>query len=369
MGDWRIDTFKNINELESLKDIWLTMENIEGIPSIFQSWLWTNTWCKEVLATDPSVQLEVLAVEESNGRTIAIIPLVIQKVFGSTIKYYEFIGSRLSPHNDILMVEPQNLDLARHVVSALIEYLKNKTFIIMKNLSSESLFTKALSEKYCTEIQCDRIYIKKDTEFKDPSQKLSAVRRKGLRNSWNKLNRLGYTHFKIISNGNFCESFDEMIEMHHNRFKGKNMQSLLNGANLKFLKSVSNEMCKIGKAEIVELRNDDKIVASQISYIDSDRYFAYQAGFNKEFSKFSPVWLVDIQSMKRAFYEHGCGSYDLGQGYSKYKYSWEAEIGKNYFCCFSASKGISKFLALTYRNAFRKSAKRIYSDRNHECSK
>ena len=111
---------RNYKDMESIRGLWESWERLPGGPTIFQSWEWNKAWCDHALHPGGACGLEIRLVEDRSGRPLAIVPLFSRRLLGNALRIVEFLGHRFSPHNDILLSEPGNPDLAHHVVSVLL---------------------------------------------------------------------------------------------------------------------------------------------------------------------------------------------------------------------------------------------------------
>jgi CelD/BcsL family acetyltransferase involved in cellulose biosynthesis len=113
-----------------------------------------------------------------------------------------------------------------------------------------------------------------------------------------------------------------------------------------------------GNFEFVQLRAGETTIAAALTARDKRRYFFINAGFDLEFSHFSPMRILLTETMRRGFDDLGCEIYDLGPGYEPYKFDWKPCVGTNYFCSLGGSGPYAKALAALYGVAFRRRIKK-----------
>jgi CelD/BcsL family acetyltransferase involved in cellulose biosynthesis len=357
MAGVRVQHVTTLDEMDSLKDIWKTFEDLDdGSSSLYQSWDWCRDWCTYMLEPEANLGLEVRVIEESNGRPLAIIPLFSRNLLGSALRIIEFIGYRTSPHNDVLSSRPHDPDLADDITNALWRSLDRRSIFHLRNLSGESKFTQILTVQNLAQLQCDRLWLEVDPEVSDPMQRLSKTRRKRLRNARNSLNKQGEVSYRVVPVDELSSAFNELVVLHTKRFQSKNWNTLLCGRNLDFLRSVITRLGKKNISEILQLRLNENTIASQLSFVHNEQYHVYQFSFNVEYAKYSPVWILEIESIRRSFDELHCKRHNFGQGYGDYKYSWYPKIGSNYFSTYGKGSLHTQVFAFIYRSAFKRYA-------------
>lgn len=350
----RIKRVHTLTELDDLESTWKDLERIDGGPSIFQSWLWNRTWCDHVLPTLKHSRLDVRIVEDGIGRILAILPFFEQALIGGLVRLIQFLGHRLSFHNDILLANPKSAELAGEVATVLLSSLGPRTVIHLRHLNGESMFTKQLVEKQLAEPQCARLWLEANPAIRDQRERLSRTGRKNLRRRENILRRDFEIEFHVRTGRDFSKAFDELISLHHLRFASTKRKSLLIGPNLRFLKAVTSRLSHKGIFEVVQFKANGRTIAAALRTIDRDRYFAIQSGFNPKFARFSPMRRLTAETIRRGFDDLGCKIYDFGPGYDAHKYEWSPVVGRNYFCCRGGAGSLGKLAAVLYRNGFRR---------------
>ncbi len=351
-----VQVLRKPDEMDALSELWKSMEKIGGGPTLFQSWKWNRLWCRHVLETNSAFNLEVRLVEDSSGKPLAIIPLFSRRLLGPALRIVDFLGHRLSPCNDILLAEPGNMDLAGYVVHSFLDSRDMHSIFHLRNICAESAFGSVLMSQGMAEPQCNRVWITSQPEISHPVERLKKGMRKSLRRRKNALNRMGEVTFRVVPVDQVPMAFDELAALHLKRFASMKRSSLLYGNNLAFLRSAISSLAGSDVAEILELRLNDRTIASQLILLDQNHCYAYQAGFDPEFARYSPMWLLSIEAMHRAFTELQCESYELGQAYGDYKYNWEPEIGTNLFSCHGGANYFMNGITTLLRKGFRKYA-------------
>jgi len=353
MSKIRIKRIRTLGELDAIEEIWTDLERVEDGPSIFQSWIWNRTWCEHVLRSHKQARLDVRLVEDGAGRTLAILPFFEETLAGPLMRLTQFLGHRMSYHNDILLADPNSSELADEVIQALIDDLGCTTVLHLRHLDDKSTFTKQLLARRLAGPQCTRVWVQADPSITDQRMRLGRSKRKTLRWAENQLRKRFDSEFRVLSGENFSEAFDEFIDLHQRRFDSISRTTLLVGPNLEFLKAATLKLSHTDNFEIVQLRAGDRTIAATLMVRDKRRYFCVQTGFDPEFSRFSPMRILLTETMRRGFDDLGCEIYDLGPGYEPYKFDWKPCIGTNHFCSLGGSGPYAKAMAAAYGLAFR----------------
>lgn len=350
----RIRKIHNTTELDSIKDVWKAFEKVSGGPTVFQSWTWNRTWCEQVLADDPRKRLAVMLAEDSVGRPVAILPFFEQKIMGSILQVTQFLGHRMSTYNDILLADPSDVELCKEVVEALCCDKQPNGFIHLRQMSDESVFTMELINRGFAEPQCQRAWVEADPDRLDPLLRVSKSRRKHIRRAERSLWEKGTVEYRVCRGNEFPSAFDELISLHFRRFSQKGKETNLTSQNVGFLRKSLATLSHRGQAEVLQLRCNNATIAGVLQIIDGNRYYSLQSGFDPAFADYSPIWLLDVESMNRAFTQLGCTSYELGAVYNEYKYSWNPSLGTSYVATFNAYNWLPRIAQSVYRKKFRR---------------
>ena len=349
---------RTLDELDDLEEHWRKLDRIEGGTSVFQSWSWNRTWCDYVLPTLKDASLDVRVLEDAGGKVLAILPFFEEPLLGPFASIVQFLGHKMSFHNDILLAEPSDVELADRVIQALLRSLGLANLLHLRHLYEDSVFTKRLLARDLLDLQCPRLWLRTDSTIVDQRTRLGSSRRKSLRLAENRMRRQFDMQFCVKSGVDCSEAFDEFLDLHSQRFDSKGKESLLTAANAEFLKAMTLILGREGTCEIVQLRGNDATIAAALMMKDKSRYFFVNGGFDPAFARFSPMRVLLTETMRRAFDDLGCEIYELGPGYETYKYDWSPNVARNFSFCFG--KGLwAKGLATGYRYAFRYQTKSI----------
>ena len=354
MSGCNIRTISSFNELDSIKSHWLELESKDKQSSVFQSWQWNRTWCEQVLVKNSSACLHVQVVEDGEGAVVAILPFFITALVGPLLKITQFLGHRMSVRNNILIADHDNQALVDEVIKLMLGSLGRNNLLHLRHLPGDSLFTKTLHNKKLAKPQCKNLYIGSDLAVTDQLTRLGKASQKTLRKHRRRLEKNYDCKITVSSSETVAKAFDDWFYLHEQRFKSKNRQSVITSDNLKFLKTAVLSLAAEDNVEILSLHADDKVVGSQVLVNDGVRCFTYQCGFDPEFARYSPLKILMVETLRRAFDELNCEVVDFGPGYEPYKYEWSPDVGLNYSCCVGGKGIYIKTLAGLYRYAFHK---------------
>lgn len=345
----RIRYIRSLDELDGIERDWRNLEDASGGSSFFQSWVWNRAWCDHFINSCKNVQLDVRVIEDEGGNPLAILPFYKTALAGPLLNLIQFIGHRMTFHNDILFRETENPELIKTITNVLLNSFNCRTIFHLRHLAEESPFTKELIRRGVAETQCTRLKVKAKSMVNKQSLRFG----RSSRRRYNKLHREFGTEFLVKSGDDFMEAFENLVDLHQRRFASKKSSTRFSGRNLIFRRNVMEKLKGDGIFEIVQFRVGEKIIASILMLIDRGNYFFIQSGFDPEFSCYSPMRILLRETMRRGIEDLGCKNFDLGPGYEQYKFDLKPTIGKNYFCCIGGPGPYAKFMAALYRVAFK----------------
>lgn len=354
MHSFKTRIIRSFDELDSIKDHWLELEKKDRQCSTFQSWDWNRLWCEHVLVHNKNACLDVHIITDSIGDIVAILPFFKTSLAGPLLKITQFLGHRMSVRNNILIAEPDNQNLVTQIVDLMIDGLGRNDLLHLRHLPSDTLFTKTLINKRLAIPQCKSLWVANDPEITNQLMRLGRSSRKTVRNAKNRLERNYDCKIEVSTDDTLAQAFDDWYSLHEKRCKSLNRQSIVSGHNFDFLRAITLVPGRAKNFEILSLKADDKIIAARLMVNDGLRCFAYQSGFDPEFSNFSPLKILMAELMRHAFEELHCEIVDFGPGYEKNKYEWSPTIDLNYSSCVGGKGVYVKALTALYRYAFHK---------------
>lgn len=351
MSEYQIHNITTFDELDDIEINWKDLQNQSASSSLFQSWEWNRSWCKYVLSKD-SGRLAVRVIVDSAGRYVAILPFY-EVQLSRLLRVTQFLGHRMSFHNDILLAEPENELMIESIIELMRNDLAPNNFLHLRHMVSQSALTKKMHSLGVIREQCNRVYVRADKSIQEQYQRLGKSARKTYRWARNQLQKKYHSEYVYFTGSSFEKAFDELMVLHNKRFDSVGKSTLLTGNNLVFLKQATSDLSRHKRSEILQLRGGDgEVIAAMLLIIDNYRCFFVQCGFDPEFSKYSPLRVLIAEGMRHAFDDLGCEIFDFGPGYERYKYDWSSEVDKNYFCSLGGAGIYSKVAAKVYELAF-----------------
>ena len=349
----RVKYIRTLGELDGIEDIWREIQSRNDHSSLFQSWEWNRTWCEHFLKDGESGRLDTRLIESCDGRALAILPFYRKRFAGPMLELAQFLGHRMSYQNDILLAEPENSEFTSEIAKSMVSDLGYRMILHLRHLDERSPFTQELARMGLAEIQCTRLKVEADPTAHDPSLRFGRSTRKRFRGQVNKLEREYGMSFHVRCGYEFMGAFENLVDLHQQRFASKKQETQFSGENLQFRKDV---MARFSSDifEILQLHAGENIIASTLMANDNGRYFCIQTGFDPEFANYSPMRILLTEAIRRGFEDLDCKSFDLGPGYEQYKFDWKPSVGMNYTCCIGGPGPYAQSMAALYRFVFRR---------------
>jgi len=304
-----------------------------------------------VLPQRKHATLDVRVVEDGAGRTLAILPLFTEWLAGPMTWITQFLGHRMSYHNDMLLLEPANPELADAVVQLLLDDIGASTILHLRELVEDSLVTQALLACGAAEPQVPRVSLPAPLALAAPGKRLGRLGRKSKHNHLHQLQRHFTVEIRSFLGSDFPSAFDELMRLHRKRFASQHRATQLVGADLRFLRRAT--AASSPPFVVTQLLADGVAIAAELEAYDRGRCFAVQKGFDPAFARFSPARILFAEILRRSFEELGCHLMDLGVGFEEYKYEGSPTVGMNYRCCYGGKSNYAKSVSVLYRVALR----------------
>lgn len=354
-----IESIDGSESLTALEETWRAIENRNPSLSVFQSWNWNSLWQRTVLPRIAGASARHYVAFDGAGKPVAIVPLFGRSLFGGCVRLFQLAGHRMSFLNDIICADPHDPDQAQAILAHLRRTLGAREFVHLRHMHGSSVFTGILLKQRLAEIQCRRLLVKRNRAGVDVLDGLSSNKRKDLRWKENKLRKRTGASFAAVPPDDVTDGFERFLTLHRARFASRRRATVLDDANVDFLRAAFLSLHRAGKAELLEIRSPDATIATMLGIIDNGRYYFVNSGFDETYAQYSPVKLLLTMAMRRAFNELGCEQFELGPDYESYKLDWRPEYENGYTACISGANPYSKLAAAGYRLAFRRTIKRV----------
>lgn len=148
--------------------------------------------------------------------------------------------------------------------------------------------------------------------------------RRNLRRYGERLRVLGAVSFvRTAQKPEFSHAFDSFLNLHRARWQSEGERGMFAGVLEEFHREAAANLAGSGQARCLILSLDQKPIASIYGFIDKQRFWSYQSGYDPQFSPCSPGALILHFAMQCAI-EEGCTSFDFLRGAEPYKQTWGA---------------------------------------------
>ncbi len=126
-------------------------------------------------------------------------------------------------------------------------------------------------------------------------------------------------HSELVFFENSNDITDEMSRFIDLMRNEEQKASFLNPVTEQFLLGLGMAAQNAGCLNLASLRLDGKQAAAYMNFIDDNKLWVYNTGWEPEFSKASPGWVLLVKLIQWAI-EHGLDEVDLMRGGEEYKY-------------------------------------------------
>jgi CelD/BcsL family acetyltransferase involved in cellulose biosynthesis len=148
---------------------------------------------------------------------------------------------------------------------------------------------------------------------------------RNLRRYRDKLQALGEVGLKAASSEQeFRAAIDALFFLHGARWRTKQQDGMMDGTLEKFHREAALRMWARGKARGFTLSLEGRAIAVVYGFLDKERFWAYQSGFDPSLARFSPGSLLLQFSIEAAIRE-GARQFDFLRGGEEYKRAWGAQ--------------------------------------------
>jgi hypothetical protein len=134
-------------------------------------------------------------------------------------------------------------------------------------------------------------------------QDSEAAETKSLRRRLKRLQEMGQVTWRLTCGESIPESSVEaFIDLENRGWKGDNKSSLRStAANERFFRDMVAGFGAAGRALFVEVRVDEKVVASTSNFLSGSGGFAFKIAWNPELAKQSPGRLAEVELLRQMF--------------------------------------------------------------------
>lgn len=147
--------------------------------------------------------------------------------------------------------------------------------------------------------------------------------RKNARNSRNRLEREHEVSYRYADSATLERDLDAALHLHRGRFR-EHAGCLFCGAHEPFQRAFAALALERRWLRLLLLEVDGAPAAFEYGFLFQNAYFAYQSGRDPAWDRYSLGFLVELESIRRAF-EQGAAEYRFLGGEEGYKYRFTTE--------------------------------------------
>lgn len=310
----------------NLRNDWNDLLSKSESNNIFLTWEWLYNWW-EIFGYDK--ELKILLVKEDN-KLIGIAPLYLSKD-KKNIYHIKFLGSTHvgSDYLDFILQKGREYE----IIFKILEYLDlngNEWQIInLVDISAQSksvkLIHKFSNNNFYLLIKKHNIcpYISLPDSYDLFLNSLSSNMRYNIKKKRYKFKNEFGGHFVIIKDkAELDKSIEHLVKLNLSRTRMKNMKSPFSDKQFfQFHNNLIKSVFDKGWIRLCFLKVKDKFIACLYIFKYNQKYYYYQSGFDSEWAKLSPGFLLFSYCIENAILE-GIKEFDFLRGREEFKYRW-----------------------------------------------
>ncbi|HET9323361.1 MAG TPA: GNAT family N-acetyltransferase [Gaiellaceae bacterium] len=147
--------------------------------------------------------------------------------------------------------------------------------------------------------------------------------RKSVRHGRNRLERNHRVTFRSVEPATFGRDLDDSFRLHRARFR-VHQSCLFCGDHEPFQREFAAIANERGWLRLLLMEIDGVAVATEYGFHFQDAYFSYQSGRDPSWNRYSIGFLLEVETIRRAF-EEGAVEYRFLGGDEPYKYRYSTE--------------------------------------------
>ncbi len=319
------------DEFRNLKEPWQQL--LEKIPNhtIFMTWEWQFIWWETYAARFPESQLRILAYFKEE-ELVAILPyFVYTEAFGPVrLRKAAYLGSKIesSDYLDVITLPEYEPYFMQHLEDDLRELAAGADIIELNNCLPDSLFYRVLGGQKnghaFTETYRVCPYVELPETFDAYLKQLSSNFRYNVRRRVKKLlNKTGARFEEVNTTENIDAVIEDIFKLHYQRALQKGLDTkFVRELRETFHKEVARALLPKHYIRIFHLLSAENEKIAALYCFEYDKTLAYfQAGFNPDWSNFSPGMVILAKAIEYAI-EHNMRMFDFMRGGEAYKKNW-----------------------------------------------
>jgi len=301
-----------VDGLDSVRESWTRLA--EGSDNVFAAWEWNDLWWRHY---GRGRALRVAVSHGEDGQIDAIVPLFVWS--RRPLRILRLLGhghgDRLGPicrHDEATTAEQglrQALDADPH------------DLFIGDWVAGDRDWARVLGGRTVRRtgypiLRCPGSW---DAFLAAQSQRF----RKNARNSRNRLEREHQVNYRYADSATLARDLDTALRLHRGRFR-EHAGCLFCGDHEPFQREFAALALERGWLRLLLLELDGMPAAFEYGFLFQNAYFAYQSGRDPTWERYSVGFLVELESIRRAFGD-GAAEYRFLGGEEGYKYRFPTE--------------------------------------------
>ncbi len=318
----RVEEISGKNAVAGLEQVWKTIQEQSPNTTPFQTWEWNSAWWRYFHRRK---RAHILLFHAPNGQPIAIAPLYTSRHLGTPLRRLAWMGAGTSDYLGLLSVPDWEIKAGEALFIHIQTRMRCWDIADLQQLSAGSCLPKLCPPNSPVSLlpmeACPFL------PLPDSWEKLIAGLSKKMRYNIGYYRRVIEKTFPdsaIFSAGEYelKEGMDALFSLHHRRWKARWLPGVFStDAIQSFHREIASLFLKQGRLRLHLLRADGAYRAVLYAFTSPNKTYYYQAGFDPEFSKYSPGTTLLAHAIKEAIQE-GHTEFDFLRGEESYKYRW-----------------------------------------------
>jgi hypothetical protein len=330
---YQIDRHTTLAQLDALEKDWSELlDEIPGVP-IFLTWEWIRTWW---FYFGQDRQLWLLTARDKQGRLLGIAPLMSEEYKKGLIKLgmITFIGTgRVCPtHLNILARTSDQEELYRAFLNFLLGQSEQWDILRITSvdpISIENNLLMAAGGRIRIGAQITSPYIPLPSTWETYLKSVSRNLRHNIKSPSLKLESdyPDTVDFACVTDPQELKSaMEKLVELIRNRCHAKRLSTDWDDPTFtSFHQTIAYLALNHGWLRLYTLTVKDRVIALLYCFRFKDCVYAYNAGYEIDWSGYSPGCLLIAYSIQTAIRE-AASELDLGRGDSEYKFAWTDHV-------------------------------------------
>jgi CelD/BcsL family acetyltransferase involved in cellulose biosynthesis len=327
----QITLVENLDTLRPRRSEWNALVERSSTNTVFQTLEWHRSWWN---AFGSGAQSLVLLAEAA-GELVGIAPLMlsVQRILGRKRRVVEFIGTHAADYCDFI-VEPAQRPVVSLMLGWLIDHAGRWDLLHLLNIAETSPLLEALprmfSERgYATDLQ--RLYECPTRIFGDPASDQRLLKKKDIRDHFNRLRKQGRLEFKVYNAAAEIEGYlDAFFQQHIDRWKDTGTPSFFRDDRQRsFYRELLRLLAPKGWVLFSVVSFNQIPISFHFGYEYGNRIYFIKPTFDPEYRQYAPG-MLQLKYLLEYGMERGVRELDFTTGQEQYKYRFSNHARLNY---------------------------------------